>query len=404
MRVLIVTAGSHGDVAPFTGLGRRLEQAGHQVTIAAHDMFAGLVRGCGLQHRTLPGDPVELARARLAAPSPGAARTVFAAFLEQLGQGLIDAVGAGTDVVLSAFGPGPLSRAVAEGFGIPSIGSYLVPAVATAHFPLPGRPEGDLGPAGNLAAGRQLLDRSVGLYAGILPRLRARLGLPATDPAAGQPPDGWPICHGFSPVVVPPPDDWPSYVRVTGYWWPARPTGWQPPDKLVDFLQAGAAPVFIGFGSMPVPQPERLAQLVAAAVDRARVRAVLQTGWAGLASRGDDILLVDEVPHDWLFPQAAAVVHHAGAGTTGAGLRAGVPAVALPVLLDQPFWAARLHQLGVAPAPLPQRELTADTLAAAIRSCLDEPGYRSRAADVAARIGTEDGAAPVLALIDALGG
>jgi UDP:flavonoid glycosyltransferase YjiC (YdhE family) len=155
---------------------------------------------------------------------------------------------------------------------------------------------------------------------------------------------------------------------------------------------------------MPVPQPERLAQLVAAAVDRARVRAVLQTGWAGLASRGDDILLVDEVPHDWLFPQAAAVVHHAGAGTTGAGLRAGVPAVALPVLLDQPFWAARLHQLGVAPAPLPQRELTADTLAAAIRSCLDEPGYRSRAADVAARIGTEDGAAPVLALIDALGG
>jgi UDP:flavonoid glycosyltransferase YjiC (YdhE family) len=150
------------------------------------------------------------------------------------------------------------------------------------------------------------------------------------------------------------------------------------------------------------PNHEVLADLVAAAVKRAGVRAVVQSGWAGLVPAGDDILLVDDLPHDWLFPRTAAVVHHAGAGTTGAGLRAGVPVVPVPVLVDQPFWAARLHRLGVAPRPLPMDELTADTLTEALRSCLDRSNYRDRAAELGRRIRTEDGADPVLSLITEL--
>ena len=160
--------------------------------------------------------------------------------------------------------------------------------------------------------------------------------------------------------------------------------------------------MFVGFGSMAAAEGEWLTEVVAAPVKRARVRAVVQAGWAGLDPLGDDILPSGDVPHDWLFPRTAAVVHHAGAGTTGAGLRAGVPAVAVPVLLDQPFWATRLHRLGVAPAPLPQRALTADALAGAIRACLDEPGYRRRAAALAGRLRAEDGAAAVLAVVDGL--
>jgi sterol 3beta-glucosyltransferase len=406
MRVLIVTAGSRGDVAPFTGLARRLEQAGHHVAVAAHGFFAGLVRGCGLDHRLLPGDPVEMARARIAAPSPDDARAVFSAFLEEVVEGLIEAIDAGADVVLSAFGMAPLSRVVAEAFGIPSIGTYLLPAVPTVHFPLPGWPEpGDLGPARNLSAGRELVGRAADLYDEVVPRLRAELGLPVAtrpDRAAGSSPEGWPICHGFSTVVVPRPDDWPPEVCVSGYWWPARPTGWQPEGDLLDFLDAGPAPVFVGFGSMAVPRAEWLTELVSDALQRAQVRAVVQGGWAGLTPVGDDIMLIGEVPYDWLFPQMAVVVHHAGAGTTGAGLRAGVPAVAVPVVIDQPFWAGRLHHLGVAPAPLPHDELTVDALAMAIRSCLDEPAYRSRATEIANRVRTEDGAAAVLAVINTL--
>jgi sterol 3beta-glucosyltransferase len=403
MRVLIVTAGSRGDVAPFTGLGQRLRQAGHQVALAAHGRFADLVRGCGLEYRALPGDPVELVRARTAAPSPEAAGSVFAAFLDELGDGVLAAAAAGTDVLLTALGPAPLGRLVAEGLGIPSIGVYLVPGVPTGEFPPPGwTGTGQPSPADNLAAGRELVTRTGSLYADVLWRLRARLDLPAAA-AASAPEEDWPICHGFSPAVVPRPADWPSAAQVTGYWWPARPPGWQPPDLLVDFLAAGPPPVFVGFGSMN-PNHERLDDVIMSAVKRAGVRAVVQSGWAELGAAGDDILLVGDVPHDWLFPRTAAVVHHAGAGTTGAGLRAGVPAVAVPVLVDQPFWADRLHRLGVAPPPLPPHELTADTLTAALRSCLGRPAYRTRATELAHRIRADDGPAAVLSLITQLEG
>jgi UDP:flavonoid glycosyltransferase YjiC (YdhE family) len=401
-RILIVTAGSRGDVAPFTGLGRRLQEAGHQVALAAHGRFAGLVRECGLEYRALPGDPAELVRARTAAPSPEAAQSVFAGFLDDLGDGVVAAAAAGTDVLLTAFGPAPLGRLVADAFGIPSVGVYLAPGVPTREFAPPGwLGSGQLSPADKIAAGREVLARTGSLYADVLRRLRARLDLPADAPG---PPGDWPICHGFSQAVVPRPADWPATVHVTGYWWPARPPGWRPSDQLVDFLGAGPRPVFVGFGSMIPNDDERLRDVVAAAVERAGVRAVVQSGWGELGAAGDDILLVGDVPHDWLFPRTAAVVHHAGAGTTGAGLRAGVPAVPVPVLVDQPFWADRLHRLGVAPHPLPMHELTADTLADALRSCLDRPGYRDRATGLARRVRAEDGASAVLSLITGLDG
>jgi len=404
MRILIVTAGSRGDVAPFTGLGQRLHQAGHHVALAAHDRFADLVRDAGLEHRALPGDPVELSRARTAAPSPQAAQSVFAAFLDQLGEGVLAAVAAGTDLVLTAFGPAPISRVVAEGSAIPSVGVYLAPGVPTGEFPPPGWPAtGHPSPADNLDAGRQLLTRTDALYGDVVRRLRARLDLPPAGAHGSNPPDDWPICHGFSPAVVPRPADWPAAVQVTGYWWPATPPRWRPPAPLVDFLQAGPPPVFVGFGSM-TPDHDRLHEAGATAVHRVGVRAVVQAGWAGLAPAGDDILPVGDVPHEWLFPQVAAVVHHAGAGTTGAGLRAGVPAVAVPVLVDQPFWADRLHQLGVAPRPLPMHELTADTLTDALRTCLRRSAYRDHAAHLAGRIRAEDGPARVLSVITQLSG
>ncbi|MQS36147.1 glycosyltransferase [Streptomyces katsurahamanus] len=398
MRILITTAGSRGDVAPFTGLGRRLLDAGHQVTVAAHPAFAALVGGCGLGYRPVPGDPQGLIRAWSRAASPEEARALTRAYVDGLADGVAEAVAGGSDLVLTAFGPAPLSQAAGEAFGVPVIGTYLAPAFATGQFPLPGARDADgLGPEGNLAAGRAVLRRAEGLFAGAVTRLRTRLGLPADAPSA--PADIQPVFHGFSPLVVPRPDDWPSRAEVAGYWWPPRPDRWQPPAELVDFLQAGPPPVFIGFGSMAPGQGERLSKLVAAAVERAGVRAVVQAGWAELSGCGADVLPIGDLPHDWLFPRTAAVVHHAGAGTTAAGLRAGVPAVPVPVMADQPFWASRLYQLGVAPRPLPFQDLTAEALGSAITSCLSEPAHRRRAAELAQRIAAEDGAAAVLAHI-----
>ncbi|MFC5146819.1 glycosyltransferase [Streptomyces aureoversilis] len=398
MRILIITAGSRGDVAPFTGLGRRLLDAGHQVAVAAHPSFAALVGGCGLDYRPVPGDPQGLIRDWSRAASREETQALTRAYADGLADGVADAVAGGADLLLTAFGPAPLSRTAGEAFGIPVIGTYLAPSFATGQFPLPNaRSTEGQGPEDNLAAGRDVLRRAEGVFAGAVARLRTRLELPADAPSV--PADIRPVFHGFSPLVVPRPEDWPSRVEVAGYWWPARPEHWQPPAELVDFLQAGPPPVFIGFGSMAAGQGERLSELVAAAVERAGVRAVVQAGWADLSGCGDDVLAIGDIPHDWLFPRTAAVVHHAGAGTTAAGLRAGVPAVPVPVMADQPFWASRLYRLGAAPRPLPFQDLTAEALGDAITACLSEPAHRRRAAELARGIAAEDGAAALLARI-----
>lgn len=397
MRIVIVTAGSRGDVAPFTGLGQRLQQAGYQVAVAAHKPFASLLSGCGLEYLPLPGDPVALVQDRARAPSPEAGKALIEAFLDQLADGVIAAT-ADADAVLTAFGPAPLSALAGEAFGLPVIGTYLAPAIPTAEFALPGSAQPDRpGGQGNLEAGEVLLRLAASGYAKVVARMRTVLGLPGPDSAA-RPGllGGRPVCHGFSPVIVPRPADWPAEADVAGYWWPARPRGWQPPGELVSFLDAGPAPVYIGFGSMAPGEGDRLGEMVVSAVVRAGVRAVVQAGWSGLAPHGDNVLAIGDLPHEWLFPRMTAVVHHAGAGTTGAVLRAGVPAVTIPVMADQPFWADRLQRLGVAPPPIPFAQLTAAGLSAAITAAISEPSYRQRARQVAGLIAAEDGAANVI--------
>ena len=141
-----------------------------------------------------------------------------------------------------------------------------------------------------------------------------------------------PILYGYSPTVLPRPDDWPHQHQVTGYWFLDRPGDWGPPPALVDFLADGPAPVYVGFGSMAPADAERLTAVALEALARTDQRAVLLAGWAGLgrAASSDRVLVVDSIPHDWLFPRMSALVHHGGAGTTASGLRAGVPAVVVP--------------------------------------------------------------------------
>lgn len=199
---------------------------------------------------------------------------------------------------------------------------------------------------------------------------------------------------------MPRPTGWRPGLEVTGYWWPVRPRGWQPDPVLTDFLGAGPAPVFVGFGSLAGTRAEPYTELVVDALRRAGLRGVAQTGREGPIT--DDVLGVGDVPHDSLFPQVAAVAHHCGGGTTGAVARAGVPAVAVPVMNDQPFWASRLAALGVAPPPIPFRSLTPARLADALTAALTEPGFRQRAEALAAGMAAEDGAAPVVTAVNRL--
>ncbi len=408
MRVLIVGVGSRGDVAPFVGLGQRLQSGGCQVAIATHETFAGMVRAAGLEWRPVSGDAQSLIRIMMRHRSGETARRQgIADYLSGIGDDIADAAELGADVILTCQGQTPLSTMVAAAFGLPSMGTYLAPSLPTAEFVMPGSsPPAGPGAPDYHAMGRQMLHRGRNLYAEVLPRLARRLGLPqsATEDVweHWQGTSGWPICFGYSPAVVPRPADWPDHVDVVGYWWPAEPPKWQPSPEIRDFLSAGPPPVFIGFGSMAVGSGERLGPVILDAVRQSGVRAVVQSGWAEMSVEDDDVLQVGDLPHHWLFPRMAAVVHHAGAGTTGAALRAGVPAVTIPVLADQPFWAERVHRLGAGPAPIPFVDLTAERLADAIRLAVDEPRHLERAQVLSGLVNTDDGTGAVARRVEQL--
>jgi sterol 3beta-glucosyltransferase len=212
-----------------------------------------------------------------------------------------------------------------------------------------------------------------------------------------------PVLYGFSSRVVPMPGDYPAHVHVTGYWFLDEPETWHPPAELADFLAAGDPPVYIGFGSMGFGVHARTrGQIVVDAVEKARVRAVVATGWGGLlvGSVPDDVHVVEAVSHSWLFPQTVGVVHHGGAGTTAAGLLAGRPTLVCPVLGDQGFWAQRVKDLGVGPAPLPVRRLSVAGLADRLCMLGREGSYRSRAQAVSEELLLEDGVANAVRVLE----
>jgi UDP:flavonoid glycosyltransferase YjiC (YdhE family) len=213
-----------------------------------------------------------------------------------------------------------------------------------------------------------------------------------------------PILYGFSPSVIPQPPDWDDRIHITGYWFLDQDDGWTPPQSLIDFLQSGPPPVYVGFGSMSTRDPESATRLVLQALAQSNQRGIILSGWGGLHSADlpPSVLMVDSVPFSWLFPRLAGVVHHGGAGTTAAGLRAGVPSLVIPFFGDQPFWGQRVFELGVGPAPIPLRQLTVDRLSEAIHSMVNDPAIRQRASQLGLKIRAEDGVARAVAVLQQL--
>ncbi|MFJ6432442.1 glycosyltransferase [Streptomyces sp. NPDC091416] len=403
MRILIAAAGSRGDVAPYTGLGTELRRAGYDVTLATTDTFAPLVRDAGLRFRSLPAD----------ARTPGGVtghrelmRTA-AAFISELGQGFADVMDAGTDLLLLSTTTAPLGWHLAEATGTPSLGVYLQPTEPTGDFPPVVTGSRSLGRLANRAAGRFALRMADRVYEQAVAKLRRRLQLPPASPSGmrrRQTRAKWPVLHGFSTALVPRPTDWRPGLEVVGNWWPPHEEAQRLPADLEDFLRAGPPPVLIGFGSMASGDGERLSEIAVQALHRAGLRGILQAGSAGLSADGNDVLTIGDVPHAPLFPRLAAVVHHGGAGTAAAALRAGVPAVTVPVTADQPFWAARLAAIGAATDPIPFRSLTAERLADSLHRVVKEQAHGRAAAGAARQLVAEDGAGQVLKAVRQLTG
>jgi sterol 3beta-glucosyltransferase len=207
-----------------------------------------------------------------------------------------------------------------------------------------------------------------------------------------------PYLHCFSPQVLPRPTDWPAFAEVTGWCSLDAPSSWTPSPEIERFLAGGDA-IYVGFGSMTGMDQEVLARTTLAAIRRAKKRAVICSGWGSLRIGGEDVLIVDDAPHDWLFERVAAVVHHGGAGTFGAGLLAGKPTLVVPFFGDQTLWGNRARWLGVGPAPVAKRKLDEARLAAAITDLCANPAYARRARELAPGLRGEHGAEKTAARI-----
>ncbi|GAA1960146.1 glycosyltransferase [Kitasatospora viridis] len=402
MRIQIVTVGTTGSVAPYTGLAHRLLADGHQVELATHAAFEPMVACCGLRMRPLTADPF----AGLIAAHAGRARGLAGAralvsSTSRAARALVDdllaAVDPAADLVLLSTLATPVGWLAAEHHGVPSAGVYLQPDAPTREFGPSTLPWRDPG-AGNVRRAQLANGVLDALHRSAVRTARRRLGVRASGAhrlRLQRERAHWPIHHGISPSVLPRPADWRPELTMDGYWWPHLCPDWRPPDELVDFLAAGPPPVLIGFGSMMPGDPEQLGKLVVRALRAAGLRGIVQSGWAGLRASGDDILTIGAVPHSWLLPYTAAVVHHAGAGTSAATLRAGVPSVPVPVFTDQPWWAARLVQLGAAGGVLPIEALTADRLADALQQTVRDGSLTRNARALSAKLEHEDGAGAV---------
>lgn len=399
--IVIAAFGSRGDVAPYTGLARRLADDGYRLAIAAQQPYRELISANRFEFRSLPGDTEQATKTSPAASAfvdggrmrpSGRLLDQMRSDMRELGVALIEAA-ADADLLLLPAVAATVGYHVAEGLGIPSAGVFLQPTAPTGYFPPSVLSAKTFGRWGNRALGRigALGEKA---YVPVINELRTSLGLAPTSRTEYQRRRAttWPILHGFSEHVVPRPKDWPAHLHVTGYWWPSEPDNWSPPRELVDFLHAGPPPIYVGLGSTATARGPELSDTISTALRASRTRAVVQTGWAGLHCPGDDVLMVDELPHSWLFPRVAAVVHHGGAGTTAATLRAGVPSVPVTGMIDQPFWAKRLQLLGTAPVGLRRTALTADTLSAAITTVCADPAYRARAQLLSHLLAREDGA------------
>ncbi|SEG91722.1 sterol 3beta-glucosyltransferase [Nonomuraea solani] len=403
MKPLLITVGSRGDVQPYLALAKGLLAAGHQPVVAAPRRFQPLAAAHGIDCVPLNDEMLDLqdlAKGKGARAAMAAARSVKPLVRRVLDD---EAELAHRDADVVLYHPKSLGGPyVAEKLGVPAIAGLLLPLyVPTAAFASPILPV-RLPRALNRASWRtsSVIEMP---YRGLIRTWRAEaLGMtggfrPVADVARRGA-----VLHAWSAHLLPAPADWPDSARPTGFWSMPAAVDWAPPERLARFLEEGEQPVYIGFGSAVGRDPRALTATVLEAVRLAGKRAVLATGWGGLrpGTEPDGVLVVEDVPHDWLLPRMAMAVHHGGIGTVAAALRAGVPQAVRPFIGDQPFWAARLHRLGVAAAPLGGR-LTPARLAAA----LDQAARLAPAArTLAGRMAEEDGIATAIARLESAPG
>ncbi|XP_058183222.1 sterol 3-beta-glucosyltransferase UGT80A2-like [Rhododendron vialii] len=406
LQIVMLIVGTRGDVQPFVAIGKHLQEYGHRVRLATHSNFEEFVLAAGLEFFALGGDPKVLAGYMVknkgflpSGPSeiPNQRRQIkdiiFSLLPACTEPDPVTNVPFKVDAIISnppAYG----HTHVAEALKVPIHIFFTMPWTPTSEFPHP------------LSRVKQVVGYRLSYYVvdsliwlGIRDLInefrKKKLKLRPVTYLSGSynSPSDVPYGYIWSPHLVPKPKDWGPKIDVVGFCFLDLASNYAPPDSLVKWLERGRAPIYIGFGSLPVQEPEKMTQIIVEALELTGQRGVINKGWGGLgnlAESKDFVYLLDNCPHDWLFLRCAAVVHHGGAGTTAAGLKAACPTTVVPFFGDQPFWGERVHARGLGPAPIPVEEFSREKLIKAIHF-MQDPMVKERAVEMAKAMEHEDG-------------
>lgn len=375
LQITILTVGSRGDLQPYCALGIGLKRAGHKVKVAAHENFESFVRKFDLEFAPIAGNIQEFLQSkqgqRLIAGEKLKPEEGDRLLLQQLESAWAASIGSEVIIYtpLATFG-----YHIAEKLGVPCFFASVMPLTPTGMFGFLrfGQiTKNPLKKAINYGSYllveflhwqryRPLLNhfRTETLKLPPLPYLgrRFRQKTPANVSRI-------PVLYGFSSHVIPKPKDWPHWAYVTGFWFIDQASDYEPPLELEDFLGRKQLPLCFGFGSMTMPNPEYLTHYIVEALKKTHQGGIILSGWGNVGRTVNvkdslRVFVIKEVPHDWLFPQVPAVVHHGGASTTAAVLKAGIPSIVVPFFADQPIWGEKLNLLGVSPAPIPYHKVS----------------------------------------------
>ncbi|CAN1131260.1 Sterol 3-beta-glucosyltransferase UGT80A2 [Linum perenne] len=411
LQIVMLIVGTRGDVQPFIAIGKRLQYVqdyGHRVRLATHSNFKEFVLTAGLEFYPLGGDPKVLAgymvKNKGFLPSGPSEIPVQRTQLKEIIWSLLPAckepdMDSGIPFKADAIIANPPAYGhthVAEALKVPIHIFFTMPWTPTSEFP---HPLSRVKQPAGYRLSYQIVDSLIwlGIRDMINDVRKKKLKLRPVTYLSGSQGTEVEVPHAYiwSPHLVPKPKDWGPKIDVVGFCFLDLASNFEPPEELVKWLEAGPQPIYIGFGSLPVQEPEKMTQIIVEALEQTGQRGIINKGWGGLgnlAEPKDCIYLLDNIPHDWLFLQCKAVVHHGGAGTTAAGLKASCPTTIVPFFGDQPFWGDRVHERGVGPPPIPVEEFSLAKLVHAIKFML-EPQVKEKAVELAKAMENEDGVA-----------
>uniref|UniRef100_A0ACD5VVH2 Uncharacterized protein n=1 Tax=Avena sativa TaxID=4498 RepID=A0ACD5VVH2_AVESA len=407
LKIVMLVVGTRGDVQPFIALAKRLQEFGHHVRLASHVNFRTFVKSAGVDFYPLGGDPHIMAQYMIknkgflmVAPNEISAqrkqaKEIIFSLLPACTEPDLDTGKPFRAEAIIANPPALGHLHIAEALGVPLHIFFTFPWTPTNEFP---HPLARTPQSATYRLSYLIVDLIIWWGTrGFINNFRKKLNLApiAYFSTYHGSISHLPTGYMWSPHLMPKPKDWGSLVDVVGYCFLNLGTKYQPPLEVTQWLQQGSKPIYIGFGSMPLDDEKKVTNIILDALKETGQRGIISRGWGDLGSSSEvpvDVFILEDCPHDWLFPRCTAVVHHGGAGTTAAGLIAGCPTAIVPFFGDQFFWGELIHARGVGPAPIRVTELTVEALSNAIRFMLD-PEVKLRSMELAKAIGNEDGVA-----------